>query len=130
MQSYAALREGDLLYFASVNYTTLGYGDILPHGDLRLLAGLEALNGMLLIGCPLEKARQIADDVVRKITDYRFVWKDKIFNIGVSVGLIAALMLAGCSGAGSSVSTVPGCSLILGPLFDPLPGPRPGPRRP
>lgn len=44
--------------------------------------------GLLLVGCPLDKARQIADDVVRKITDYRFVWKDKIFNIGVSVGLI------------------------------------------
>ena len=44
--------------------------------------------GLLLVGCPLEKARQIADDVVRKVNDYRFVWKDKIFNIGVSVGLI------------------------------------------
>jgi diguanylate cyclase (GGDEF)-like protein len=44
--------------------------------------------GLLLVGCPLEKARQIADDVVRKTADYRFVWKDKIFNIGVSVGLI------------------------------------------
>lgn len=44
--------------------------------------------GLLLVGCPLEKARQIADDVVRAIGDYRFVWKDKIFNIGVSVGLV------------------------------------------
>ncbi|HEY5806342.1 MAG TPA: diguanylate cyclase, partial [Povalibacter sp.] len=44
--------------------------------------------GLLLTGCPLEKARQIADDVVRKVSDYRFVWKDKIFNIGVSVGLL------------------------------------------
>jgi diguanylate cyclase (GGDEF)-like protein/PAS domain S-box-containing protein len=44
--------------------------------------------GLLLVGCPLEKARQIADDVVNKVNDYRFVWKDKIFNIGVSVGLI------------------------------------------
>jgi diguanylate cyclase (GGDEF)-like protein/PAS domain S-box-containing protein len=44
--------------------------------------------GLLLVGCPLDKARQIADDVVRKVADYRFVWKDKIFNIGVSVGLI------------------------------------------
>jgi diguanylate cyclase (GGDEF)-like protein/PAS domain S-box-containing protein len=44
--------------------------------------------GLLLVGCPLDKARQIADDVVRKVSDYRFVWKDKIFNIGVSVGLI------------------------------------------
>ncbi len=43
---------------------------------------------LLLVGCPLEKARQIADDVVRAVGDYRFVWKDKIFNIGVSVGLV------------------------------------------
>ena len=44
--------------------------------------------GMLLMGCPLEKARQIADDVCRAVADYRFVWKDKIFNIGVSIGLV------------------------------------------
>lgn len=43
---------------------------------------------LLLVGCPLEKARQIADDVVRAIDDYRFVWKDKIFNVGVSIGLV------------------------------------------
>jgi diguanylate cyclase (GGDEF)-like protein/PAS domain S-box-containing protein len=43
---------------------------------------------MLLIGCPLEKARQIADDVCRAIADYRFVWKDKIFNIDISIGLV------------------------------------------
>jgi diguanylate cyclase (GGDEF)-like protein/PAS domain S-box-containing protein len=43
---------------------------------------------LLLVGCPLEKARQIADDVVQSVNEYRFVWKDKIFNIGVSVGLV------------------------------------------
>jgi len=43
---------------------------------------------LLLVGCPLDKARQIADDVVRSVNDYRFVWKDKIFNIGVSIGLV------------------------------------------
>jgi diguanylate cyclase (GGDEF)-like protein/PAS domain S-box-containing protein len=44
--------------------------------------------GILLVGCPLEKARQIADDVTRAVGDHRFVWKDKIFNVGVSVGLV------------------------------------------
>jgi diguanylate cyclase (GGDEF)-like protein/PAS domain S-box-containing protein len=44
--------------------------------------------GILLVGCPLEKARQIADDVVRAVGGHRFVWKDKIFNVGVSVGLV------------------------------------------
>jgi diguanylate cyclase (GGDEF)-like protein/PAS domain S-box-containing protein len=43
---------------------------------------------LLLVGCPLEKARQICDNVVRSVGDYRFVWKDKIFNIGVSIGLV------------------------------------------
>ena len=44
--------------------------------------------GALLIGCPIEKARQIANDICSAVADYRFVWKDKIFNIGVSVGLV------------------------------------------
>jgi diguanylate cyclase (GGDEF)-like protein len=43
---------------------------------------------LLLVGCPLEKARQIADDVVKSVNDFRFVWRDKIFNIGVSIGLV------------------------------------------
>ena len=44
--------------------------------------------GMLLIRCPLEKARQIADDVCRAVGDHRFVWQDKIFTVGVSIGLV------------------------------------------
>ena len=44
--------------------------------------------GLLLVGCPLEKARQISDDVCRSIAAYRFVWHDRVFNIGVSIGLI------------------------------------------
>jgi diguanylate cyclase (GGDEF)-like protein/PAS domain S-box-containing protein len=43
---------------------------------------------LLLVGCPLEKARQIADNVVRSVNEFRFVWKDKIFDIGVSIGLV------------------------------------------
>jgi voltage-gated potassium channel Kch len=38
------------IYFSGETYTSLGYGDIVPVGDLRLLAGVEALNGLLLIG--------------------------------------------------------------------------------
>jgi diguanylate cyclase (GGDEF)-like protein/PAS domain S-box-containing protein len=43
---------------------------------------------LLLIGCPLDKARQIADDVCRRVAEHRFVWKDRIFDVGVSVGII------------------------------------------
>jgi EAL domain-containing protein (putative c-di-GMP-specific phosphodiesterase class I) len=44
--------------------------------------------GLLLIGCPLEKARQISDDAVRAVRDYRFVWQNKIFTVGVSIGIV------------------------------------------
>ncbi|HEU4516220.1 MAG TPA: diguanylate cyclase, partial [Steroidobacteraceae bacterium] len=44
--------------------------------------------GILLVGCPLDKARQIADDVWRAIAEYRFVWKDRIFSVGVSIGIV------------------------------------------
>ncbi len=44
--------------------------------------------GALLIGCPIDKARQIAEDIRNAIAEYRFVWKDKIFNIGISIGLV------------------------------------------
>ena len=38
------------LYFSAESYSSLGYGDIVPGGPLRLLAGVEVLNGLLLIG--------------------------------------------------------------------------------
>lgn len=41
----------DYLYFSLVNYNTLGLGDIYPTGHLRFLAGVEALNGFLMISC-------------------------------------------------------------------------------
>jgi diguanylate cyclase (GGDEF)-like protein len=44
--------------------------------------------GTLLIGCPIEKSQQIASDICNAISDYRFVWQDKIFNIGISIGLV------------------------------------------
>jgi voltage-gated potassium channel Kch len=38
------------LYFSTVTFSTLGYGDVLPPERWRLLAALEAVNGFLLIG--------------------------------------------------------------------------------
>ncbi len=39
----------DYVYYSFVTYTSLGLGDIVPHGDIRYLSGLEALIGLLLI---------------------------------------------------------------------------------
>ena len=39
------------IYFSVVTFTTLGYGDItLPEQEWRILSGIEALNGILLVG--------------------------------------------------------------------------------
>ncbi|MDF3064170.1 MAG: metal transporter [Microvirga sp.] len=46
----AAPPEKDILYFAFVNYTTLGYGDIVPVERWRLLGPITAMNGILLFG--------------------------------------------------------------------------------
>ena len=37
-------------FFSAETYTSLGFGDLTPGGPVRLLAGIEALNGLLLIG--------------------------------------------------------------------------------
>jgi hypothetical protein len=38
------------LYFSAETYTSLGFGDLTPSGSMRLITGVEALNGLLLIG--------------------------------------------------------------------------------
>ena len=38
------------LYFSAVSYSTLGLGDVTPEGALRMIAGVEALTGFILIG--------------------------------------------------------------------------------
>lgn len=37
-------------YFSAETFTSVGMGDIYPVGPLRLVCGVEALNGLLLIG--------------------------------------------------------------------------------
>jgi hypothetical protein len=54
--SYVALHtikdQSEAFYFAFVNYTTLGYGDIIPVARWRLLGPMSPMNGILLFGWP------------------------------------------------------------------------------
>ncbi len=47
---HAAPEGADLVYFAFVNYATLGYGDIVPVAEWRLLGPMASMNGILLFG--------------------------------------------------------------------------------
>lgn len=40
----------DCLYFSAITYTSLGFGDLYPTHDIRMVSGFQALNGLLLIG--------------------------------------------------------------------------------
>ena len=59
----AAPAEADLVYFAFVNYTTLGYGDVTPVERWRLLGPMTAMNGVLLFGW----STAVIFEVLRKV---------------------------------------------------------------
>lgn len=40
----------DYLYFSTSTYTSLGYGDIYPLAGLRLIASIETIVGLMMIG--------------------------------------------------------------------------------
>jgi hypothetical protein len=68
--TYAAVRaapEGsDVLYFAFVNYTTLGYGDIVPAQGWHLIGPMTAMNGVLMFGW----STAVLFEVLRKTLDH------------------------------------------------------------
>ncbi len=39
----------DSIYYSAITYTTLGFGDIIPVGNIRIVTALEALLGLILI---------------------------------------------------------------------------------
>lgn len=39
----------DCVYLSFITFTTVGYGDVVPAGDVRYLTGIEALTGLILI---------------------------------------------------------------------------------
>ncbi len=44
--------------------------------------------GILLDGCPIEKAREIAESIRDTIDSFKFYWEGNIFEIGASIGLV------------------------------------------
>lgn len=44
--------------------------------------------GVLLLGCSLERAQGIADNMLAAVRALRFSWGDKVFSVGVSIGVV------------------------------------------
>ena len=64
--------------------------------------------GLLLYGCPLERARSIAEALLEAVRELRFVWQDKSFAVGASIG-VASLTGASASAAESMSSADSAC---------------------
>ncbi len=43
---------------------------------------------VLLEQCPLENARRLAEELRQTVFDFRFAWQDRVFTLGVSIGLV------------------------------------------
>jgi diguanylate cyclase (GGDEF)-like protein/PAS domain S-box-containing protein len=61
-------------------------------GQLRGRDTLGRLGGdefsVLLENCPLGKASKVADMLISVIREYRFVWDQKTYQVGVSIGIV------------------------------------------
>ena len=72
---FLLLGEFELLsqavYHSAVNFTTLGYGDIVMSAQYRLLGPLEAINGVLMIGVSTAVLMAVFQDLLRKKRDDR-----------------------------------------------------------
>ncbi len=44
--------------------------------------------GVLMEHCSLEKAQRVAISLCRVVEDFQFVWEDKLFRLGVSIGVV------------------------------------------
>ena len=44
--------------------------------------------GMLLENCPLDKAVEIANNLLKSIEGYQFTWSESTFTLGISIGIV------------------------------------------
>ena len=56
-------------YFSFVTFTTLGYGDITLSQGWRLLSGIEALNGILLVGWSTAMIFAVVQEIWKHLAD-------------------------------------------------------------
>ena len=64
------------------------FNKVLRSGDVIARLGGDEF-GVLLENCSLEKSIVIADKIREHIKEFRFVWEDKTFEIGASIGVVA-----------------------------------------
>lgn len=75
------------LYFSFVTALSIGYGDVVPLGSMRILAVIEGIAGLLLFGCVISKLvsrrqEELTEDI------HRTTFEDRLDRVRTNLHLV------------------------------------------
>lgn len=78
---------GTAIYFSFVTALSIGYGDVVPLGALRLLAVIEGIAGLLLFGCVISKlVSRRQEELTAEI--HRTTFEDRLDRVRTNLHLV------------------------------------------
>jgi Ion channel len=81
------------IYFSFITATSVGYGDVLPQGAIRILAVAEAVGGLLIFGLLIAKFVSYRQDMlVREIHSVTF--EERLDRVQTNLHLVVSELLA------------------------------------
>jgi potassium channel LctB len=78
---------GTAIYFSFVTALSIGYGDVIPVGPLRILAVTEGIAGLLIFGCVISKlVSRRQEELVEEI--HRTTFEDRLDRVRTNLHLV------------------------------------------
>src|SRR5436309_12717990 len=78
---------GTAIYFSFVTALSIGYGDIIPVGPLRILAVTEGIAGLLIFGCVISKlVSRRQEELTEEI--HRTTFEDRLDRVRTNLHLV------------------------------------------
>lgn len=78
---------GTALYFSFVTALSIGYGDVIPTGALRILAVIEGIGGLLIFGCVISKlVSRRQEELTEEI--HRTTFEDRLDRVRTNLHLV------------------------------------------
>ncbi|HUK40448.1 MAG TPA: potassium channel family protein, partial [Candidatus Acidoferrales bacterium] len=75
------------IYFSFVTALSIGYGDVVPLGPLRILAVTEGIAGLLIFGCVISKlVSRRQEELVEEI--HRTTFEDRLDRVRTNLHLV------------------------------------------